>query len=208
MTLGEKLQTLRKSRGMSQEQLAEQAAVSRQAVSKWELGESVPELEKVVLLSEVFGVTTDYLLKEESRATPLNAPVRDLDRQGILTQMFFIISAALMVLGLLWAFASWYADQADFSIWQGMMVQVVGVVCYFAGKLRQGKAPLGVKLLDWAIGLFMPVSMMSSWLFYRQFAPYPLSLGSAAMLFAIYLLLGAVLFFLWKKQRREQEEQR
>ena len=44
MALGERLQALRKSRGLSQEQLAEQAGVSRQAVSKWELGESVPEL--------------------------------------------------------------------------------------------------------------------------------------------------------------------
>ena len=49
--------------GSSKEQLAEQAGVSRQAVSKWELDESAPELEKVVLLSEYFGVTTDYLLK-------------------------------------------------------------------------------------------------------------------------------------------------
>lgn len=62
-TLGERLQAFRKAQGLSQEQLAEQAGVSRQAVSKWELGESAPELDKVVLLSEYFGVTTDYLLK-------------------------------------------------------------------------------------------------------------------------------------------------
>ena len=63
MGLDERLQELRKSRGLSQEQLAEAAGVSRQAVSKWELGESAPELEKVLALSEFFGVTTDYLLK-------------------------------------------------------------------------------------------------------------------------------------------------
>ncbi len=64
MMLGEKLQYLRKSKGMSQEQLAEKLAVSRQAVSKWELGESLPDTNKILLISKIFGVTTDYLLDE------------------------------------------------------------------------------------------------------------------------------------------------
>lgn len=66
MTLGEKLARLRKARGMSQEQLAAALGVSRQAVSKWELGEAVPDVSRVVAMSELFGVTTDYLLKEGS----------------------------------------------------------------------------------------------------------------------------------------------
>lgn len=64
MALGEKLARLRKARGMSQEQLAEALGVSRQAVSKWELGEAVPDVSRVVAMSELFGVTTDYLLKD------------------------------------------------------------------------------------------------------------------------------------------------
>ncbi len=66
MTLGEKLARLRKARGMSQEQLAAALGVSRQAVSKWELGEAVPDVSRVVAMSELFGVTTDYLLKNNS----------------------------------------------------------------------------------------------------------------------------------------------
>ena len=66
MALGEKLARLRKARGMSQEQLAEALGVSRQAVSKWELGEAVPDVSRVVAMSELFGVTTDYLLKDGS----------------------------------------------------------------------------------------------------------------------------------------------
>jgi transcriptional regulator with XRE-family HTH domain len=62
MTLGEKLQLLRKQNGMSQEQLASQMCVSRQAVSKWELNESLPDTDKIVQLSKIFHVTTDYLL--------------------------------------------------------------------------------------------------------------------------------------------------
>ena len=63
MKLSERIQHLRKSRGMSQEELAEKIGVSRQAVSKWESEQSMPDLEKVILLSGFFGVTTDYLLK-------------------------------------------------------------------------------------------------------------------------------------------------
>ena len=63
MKLSERIQHLRKSRGMSQEELAEKIGVSRQAVSKWESEQSMPDLEKVILLSDFFGVTTDYLLK-------------------------------------------------------------------------------------------------------------------------------------------------
>ena len=63
MTFAEKLQKLRKQNGLSQEQLAEKLNVSRQAVSKWESEQSIPDLEKVILMSNYFGVTTDYILK-------------------------------------------------------------------------------------------------------------------------------------------------
>jgi len=63
MTLGEKIQILRKQNSMSQEQLSALTAVSRQAISKWEVGESIPDVDNIVQLSEIFGVTTDYLLK-------------------------------------------------------------------------------------------------------------------------------------------------
>ena len=64
MNFGEKLQALRKARGWSQEELAAQINVSRQALSKWELGASVPDTENVVKISRLFGVSTDYLLLE------------------------------------------------------------------------------------------------------------------------------------------------
>ena len=67
MTFGEKLQTLRKARGWSQEELAQQINVSRQALSKWESGASVPDTENVVALSRLFGVPIDYLLLDEMK---------------------------------------------------------------------------------------------------------------------------------------------
>lgn len=65
MILADKIIGLRKKMGWSQEDLAEKMNVSRQAVSKWEGTQTVPDLEKILLLSSLFGVTTDYLLKDE-----------------------------------------------------------------------------------------------------------------------------------------------
>ena len=65
MILAEKIVQLRKKNGWSQEELAAQLNVSRQAVSKWEGAQSVPDLDRILQMSALFGVTTDYLLKDE-----------------------------------------------------------------------------------------------------------------------------------------------
>ena len=65
MILGDKIINLRKKNGWSQEEFAEKMNVSRQSVSKWEGAQSVPELEKILIMSDIFGVTVDYLLKDE-----------------------------------------------------------------------------------------------------------------------------------------------
>lgn len=65
MILADKIARLRKKNGWSQEELAEKMNVSRQAVSKWESAQTVPDLEKILMLGDLFGVTTDYLLKDE-----------------------------------------------------------------------------------------------------------------------------------------------
>ena len=65
MILADKIIRLRKKNGWSQEELAEKMSVSRQAVSKWESAQTVPDLEKILMLGDLFGVTTDYLLKDE-----------------------------------------------------------------------------------------------------------------------------------------------
>lgn len=64
MTLGEKIYRLRSERGLSQEAFGDMLGVSRQSVSKWETDQSQPELEKIVAISDLFGTSTDYLLKE------------------------------------------------------------------------------------------------------------------------------------------------
>ena len=86
MTLGEKLQTLRRSRGLSQEQLAEILEVSRQAVSKWENCESAPDLDRLRAICTYFGVTTDYLIWDEPEDAPRGAeeaPSREAQKKPL-----------------------------------------------------------------------------------------------------------------------------
>ena len=101
MTLGEKLQQLRLKKGLSQEQLAEALDVSRQSVSKWESGQSRPDMDKLVTLAALFEVSTDYLLGGDSQPAP---PSRRRNRTAVLlgTCLALALAAAL---GLGWAYA-------------------------------------------------------------------------------------------------------
>ena len=71
MILADKIIDLRKKNGWSQEELAEMLDVSRQSVSKWEGAQSVPDMARIVRMSEIFGVTTDYLLKDDAEPVAL-----------------------------------------------------------------------------------------------------------------------------------------
>jgi transcriptional regulator with XRE-family HTH domain len=72
MTLGVRISQLRKATGLSQEELAEMVSVSRQAISKWETDQTMPEIEKVLLLSKTFSISTDELLGNEA---PIKAEI-------------------------------------------------------------------------------------------------------------------------------------
>ena len=72
MIFADKITDLRKKNGWSQEELAEKLNVSRQAVSKWEGAQSVPDMGRIVQMSELFGVSTDYLLKDELEQTDVS----------------------------------------------------------------------------------------------------------------------------------------
>lgn len=80
MSLSKKIYELRKSNGMSQEVLAEKINVSRQSISKWESGETVPEIDRIIELSKVFGVSTDYLLLS-SEVESLTNRTKQLEEQ-------------------------------------------------------------------------------------------------------------------------------
>ena len=79
MSFADRLRELRTSNRYSQEQLAEKLMVSRQAISKWETGESLPDIDKAMQVSDFFGVTMDYLLKDKESIQEIH-PDDNMDR--------------------------------------------------------------------------------------------------------------------------------
>ena len=100
MNIGERIYNLRKEKGLSQEQLANKLDVSRQSISKWELGESNPELVNIVELAKVFDVSTDYLLQNKTNDYVSSDKSNNFD---YLTKFktTMIVSTSLLVLSLL-----------------------------------------------------------------------------------------------------------
>lgn len=106
MNMADRIQYLRKSKGISQEELADKVGVSRQAVSKWESEQSTPDLEKIIIMSDFFGVTTDYILKGIEPVATKNKKIKSLRvRYFIYHQQHFV------AIGLFCAFGNWYADK-------------------------------------------------------------------------------------------------
>lgn len=106
MNMADRIQHLRKSKGISQEELADKVGVSRQAVSKWESEQSTPDIEKVILLSNFFDVTTDYLLKGIE-------PITESDTERSDARIFSLIGSVFNFIGLVVAIMIWNKEQTQ-----------------------------------------------------------------------------------------------
>lgn len=127
MEFSEKILTLRKSKDLTQEQLAEKLNVSRQSVSKWESGLAIPELEKLVALSQIFEVTTDYLLKpSEIDELSVKTEMLEKQQQQILDREHRrsqIVRSALYSAGIYLIFIAVYViGHFYFEIWNPAVV--------------------------------------------------------------------------------------
>ena len=128
MNIADRIQRLRKTKGISQEQLAEIIGVSRQAVSKWESEQSTPDIEKIILLSNYFEVTTDYLLKG---IEPEPATIhRRLD-----ARIFAILATALNAIGLILAIMIWKEKQDTTAVTVGLTLMIMGCVIFVLGQI-------------------------------------------------------------------------
>ena len=98
MNVSEKIRTLRKSKGMSQEELAGQVNISRQAVSRWENGTALPDADNIVQLSKLFGVTTDYLLMNSYESDEDSPKIKENNKilHTNLTRLAIIFQAAFL----------------------------------------------------------------------------------------------------------------
>lgn len=127
MTFSEKLYKLRKKSGLSQEQLAEQLSVSRQAISKWESGQSVPESEKLIVISNYFNVSLDYLLKDND----LNQITSENDNSFQTTNKTKWLLGIISCIGgvvclIVWGMLSIFNPNASSQLSESSMIQIDG----------------------------------------------------------------------------------
>lgn len=113
MKFNEKIVMLRKQHNLSQEQVAEKLKVARQTISKWELGETTPEMDKLIMISNIYNITLDELMKEENEGKNANDPnntnsqklagmtIKILKGMGIFLLISVILYVALIVVGFI-----------------------------------------------------------------------------------------------------------
>lgn len=192
MNLSQRIQRLRKARGLSQDELAGQVGVSRQAVSKWESGQSTPDLDKIILLSDFFGVTTDYLLKGVD-AAPAPAEAPGAPAQVEVKRPFdpfpwVIGCTAMNLFGVVLACCAWYERQTIYAFAVELFALMLGT-SLFAG--IQHAAPANGRVEPdvmrrwawrfWSINIwiygFVVGALVYNLTFWQLAAPYPLFVG-------------------------------
>lgn len=136
MNLADKVQQLRKQNNLSQEQLADKMGVSRQSISKWESGQSVPEISKIVQLSDIFGVTTDYILKDDiefeqySDSPSKGNGEKSSNIGNISLNQVSIISMGIIMIGLVLYITLWKRWQNELAVGIGVIVQIIGCILF------------------------------------------------------------------------------
>ncbi|WP_350344002.1 helix-turn-helix transcriptional regulator [Proteinivorax tanatarense] len=201
MDMAERIQNLRKMQGISQEQLGDKIGVSRQAVSKWESNQSVPDLDKVILMSEHFNVTTDYILKGIKSSDKL-------DEKKIKTNFSIIVATALNSIGLIAAFALWYERQVARAPAIGLIFMVLGCVVYGLGFINatdSTKKELRCKFWEINIWLvsFIPLSLIYNVVMFGVVAPYPL-LWYPLIAFPIFCMIYIFICFYVRKRCKKR----
>lgn len=187
MTLAEKILQLRTAQNLSQGDLAERLEVSRQSVSKWETGQSVPDLDKIIKLADLFGITVDELVREEAETRPQPEPAQPSPEPQVIyiekpsgPTPAQVTGALLMALG-------------GVSVILGLVFNVVlvalGLVLFILGF-----PPLLSKNHPWLIfgWLLTAVSVLvlNPYLIGIQFSPNPISLLFPFPVAAQFLYVG------------------
>ena len=192
MNIADRIQNLRKIKGISQEELADKIGVSRQAVSKWESEQSTPDIEKIIFMSDYFRVTTDYLMKgiepkaEETKKKP---------DAGI----FSIVATALNFIGLIVAIMIWHEERVTSSVAVGLIIMVIGCMIFVIGQtMSADETRVKAKKYFWMINLWVLVLIPLSFCFNvldgllggytGLIAPYPL-LGNSFITYGLCWLM-------------------
>ncbi len=206
MKLSDKLIGLRKSAGMSQEELAEKLNVSRQAVSRWEMGTAMPDAANILQLSKLFHVTTDYLLNEEYESDADLPQVRAVKADGVHQGMILLVT--LEVMSLILQFTAAVLLQSTFFTVLSFLpfVAAVGGFEYAYQKkadaqnekTRQFRRRF-YEISVW-LGLYFPLRLLVQAVMNCYPRPYD-TLVLEGVLAAVYLLTAALITLRIEKQR-------
>lgn len=206
MTIADRIQALRKAKGISQEELADKIGVSRQAVSKWESEQSMPDLEKVVFLSEFFDVTTDYLLRGIETEKIVAAP-------RLHGNIFVMIATALNLLGLFLACAVWHEEQSAMALVIGFIFMACGVLTFGVGMYFSApETKAAAKHIFWEINIwiliFMPLAAVYNLCFSGVVAPYPLMFQPVILyplFWAVYIAICLAVMYAQRGNAKKQK---
>ena len=210
MTFGEKLQQLRKGRGWSQERLAEEIPISRQAVSKWESGAAAPDTENVARLSAIFGVSTDYLLHDDFTGDEDIPAVKRREEElqkARNRDTAMMVLMGIMAMGLFWQLVGALIYQSHLIVLLGMTAHIVIVIAFEALFRRYQGDPeareqrlLFWQLTVWFVSLF-PCAALTRILW--AFWPGPhLHIWEVLSPLLLYLPLCLVVTLLLRKKKR------
>ena len=195
MNIADRIQYLRKQKGYSQEELADKVGVSRQAVSKWESEQSTPDLEKVIAMSELFEVTTDYLLKG---IEPLPKDVTQPKKKPN-ASIFSVAGTAFNLIGIIASAMIWYDKQNASAIAIGVIFIVIGCMIYGIGITisdEETKSIAKQKFISiniWTVPFIPLAAACNILLGIGYIAPYPIMTNPPIAFVAfgvIYLAIG------------------
>lgn len=215
MTLSEKIVSLRTARKLSQQELAEVLEVSRQSVSKWETGQSIPDLDKIVRLADLFGVSVDELVREEERPQPPVPPQpqvvylkekHSLTRTQTVGVCVELVGLALDFLGLV--------GEGNLLILAGTALVILGLPLLLAKRHPWIILGFLAVALSWVVfnpytsitplGLWGGVRALITFLSFPE-AQSPAYLMGIAIALGRGLLTAALLVLAWRAWRRRSD---
>ena len=207
MNIEERIQELRKCRGLSQEQLADVLGVSRQAVSKWESGQSLPEIDKLIAMSQLYETTTDYILKGES--PPVSQRDTDEKRRAaaarVGSQVVSAVAAMLLAIGDIAAVGQLSDNTDTMDIYGGLIIVAVGVMLILIGWFLAGnRAPnKPLSVVNILLAGLLPSSLIAQAVWGYKPSPLPQTALPILTFALIYCVLcGAVIYFAVARKRK------
>lgn len=187
MTLANRIQTLRKQSGLSQEALAEKLGVTRQAVSKWESEQSAPDMENIIAISDLFEVSTDYLLKGKEQETATAKSGLRIDSKNEIPDLIIFVSSILNIIGVATGY-NWMMEFRD-SRFAYSFIFVFAATLLFAVASRFFDERVKENKKRWFVNINIWLYAAYSWCFFEFIGGHIPYITSAIIHFVVCVVI-------------------